>query len=166
MKLLPKATMMLLLSVAGSMYAAPSVQAPVSAADVDGRVKAGRTQVQLDLRHVLFLQTQARKEKDVIKLNCVNDKLVQLKPQANIVDQYVANLEVATDESRATLLAEFNVAVEGVRKIREEADRCIGEGVLSSESENGWTGPDVPDNPFTDPFSPPVEPPGYASPFN
>jgi hypothetical protein len=42
-----------------------------------------REQIQKDIdedhKHVLHLQALARKEKDVIKLTCINDKLVQMK---------------------------------------------------------------------------------------
>ena len=41
-------------------------------------------QIKGDQSHVLRLKDLARKQKDVIKLNCVNDRLVQLKAQMNL----------------------------------------------------------------------------------
>ena len=121
-----------------------------------------------DTRHVMHLQQMARKEKDVIKLNCINDKLVQIKPQSNIADRAVNTLEGldSNDESRHGVYDELTRAVEAVRHLREEADQCAGEPTIAAESSNTWTGPDVPDNPFTDPFDSGIEPPAYASPYN
>ena len=48
-------------------------------------------------RYVKHLQEQARKDRDVIKLNCVNDKLVQMKPQMNMNDTARNALEQSGD---------------------------------------------------------------------
>ena len=119
------------------------------------------------MRHVKILQASARRDKDVIRLNCVNDKLVQIKPQMNIFDQAIRAVENSSEsDDRAALFADVSGASENIRRLREEADQCIGEPTLSTESRSGFTGPDIPDDPYGDPFSPPIEPPGYASPFN
>lgn len=119
-------------------------------------------------RHVKYVQEVARKEKDVIKLNCVNDKLVQLKPQMNIADTARITLENSNDQTdRNAVWLELSTASDNIRRLREEADQCIGEGGISAESQSGFTAPDVPDSPYGDPFEPEVvEPPGYASPYN
>ena len=55
-----------------------------------------------------------------------------------------------------------------MRKLREEADACLGEGDLSpSETDVDVTSPDIVDDPTKsgDIFQPGVEPPSYASPF-
>src|SRR5262245_25938536 len=73
---------------AGATGATGSVGATVvlSLPDIQLRVHQLHDQVRADARHIQHLQQIARKEKDVIKLNCVNDKLVQVKPQMNIAD--------------------------------------------------------------------------------
>ena len=155
---------------AGGSVTAPTAQVRVtiSFSEMVTRAKATRDQVSLDYQHVLHLQAMARKEKDIIKLNCVNDKLVQMKPLMNITERAASELEGAAgnDDLRYSAYDEVTRAGEDVRRMREEADQCAGEPTLSTESTNGWTHPEVPDDPFANPFGDYIEPPGYASPFN
>lgn len=144
-------------------------------------------QIKADVRHVLHLQTKARQAKDVIKLNCINDKLVQLKAQVNIFDAAHASLKAgleaeaagagasagasasasAGDEKQATY-TEVTVTVGAIKTLRAEADVCVGEPELfKQESSSEVKRPDIVDDPGTiDPFSDgPFEAPAYASPF-
>ena len=52
-------------------------------------------QLETDTQHVLHLKEVAKKKKDVIKLNCVNDRLVEIKAQRNIADQANVSLQAA-----------------------------------------------------------------------
>ena len=138
----------------------------LSLPDIQMRVHQLHEQTRADARHIQHLQQIARKEKDIIKLNCVNDKLVQVKPQMNIADQGESDLEGAKDTNRMAIFETISQAAESVRRLREEADQCIGEPIIQgSESSNSFTGPQAPDDP-TKGFGNPIEPPGYASPFN
>jgi hypothetical protein len=144
---------------------AASVALP--AVEIQARVQVFVEQTHADARRILHLQQLARKEKDVIKLNCVNDKLVQVKPEMNIVDHGVAELQAATDANRMSVFEGISAAAENIRHLREEADQCIGEPVQTGgDSSNSFTGPDVPDDPTKGFGGPELEPPGYASPYN
>jgi len=183
MKLFAKIGVFSVLGVALS-YAQPKTDADVGAGPASGQVsgkvtatisfpdmlaqtKVIHAQLLKDWRHVKHLQETARKDKDVIKLNCVNDKLVQIKPQQNIADQARVLLEASSEtDDRTALFAEVTIGGENIRRLREEADQCIGEPTLATESQSGFTAPDVPDSPYGDPWSPEFEPPGYASPYN
>jgi hypothetical protein len=166
MKFLPKKAYLAALGVipvAGLLYAAPG---DVGLDGMTPALTASRSQMLEDYRHVQHLQIVARREKDVIKLNCVNDKLVQLKPQLNLWDRTQAELAGVTDgTTREAIVTELNNSTQRVRQLRQEADQCIGEPVAEQESSNSWTGPTVPDNPYTD-WGTVLEPPAYASPFN
>ena len=143
------------------------VTVTLSLADIQTRVRQLHDQVRADARHIQHLQQIARREKDVIKLNCVNDKLVQVKPQMNIADAGEAELESARDGDRMTIFTGISEAAESVRRLREEADQCIGEPITSGgDSSNSFTGPDAPDDPTKGFDKPEIEPPGYASPYN
>jgi len=140
----------------------------ISLSDLQGRVHLLHEQMRADTRHVAHLQQIARKAKDVIKLNCVNDKLVQVKPQMNIADAGEAELEASNEANRMAAFETVTQAAESIRRLREEADQCIGEPITQGgDSSNSFTGPDVPDDP-TKGFGGPVviEAPGYASPFD
>jgi len=135
--------------------------------DLQMRVRQLHEQTRGDARHIQHLQQIARKEKDIIKLNCVNDKLVQVKPQMNIADTQEAELDGAKDADRMTIFEGISQAAENVRRLREEADQCIGEPIAQgSESSNSFTGPQIPDDPTKGFGGGLIEPPVYASPFN
>ena len=137
----------------------------LSLPDMQLRVRQLHEQTRADARHIQHLQQIARKEKDIIKLNCVNDKLVQVKPQMNIAD--TAELDGARDGERMSVFETISQAAENVRRLREEADQCIGEPIAQgSESSNSFTGPQIPDDPGKGFSGGPIEPPVYASPFN
>jgi hypothetical protein len=149
--------------------AAVDLRGTLPAADVRARVQLLHDQIRADARHIQHLQQVARQEKDVIKLNCVNDKLVQAKPEMNIVDAKQQELESAGDAERMAVFETISQAADSLRRLREESDQCIGEPLTFSggESSNSFTGPSAPDNPTGSGFgNHPIEPPAYASPFN
>jgi hypothetical protein len=159
-----------------SAAASAGITASMSAADIQTRVHVLHEQTRADSRHVQYLQQIARKEKDIIKLNCVNDKLVQIKPQMNLADIAETELNSAGDATRVTAFDTVAQAAESIRRLREEADQCIGEAVTQGgESSNSFTAPYTPDDPTKVPggakvdapgFGTQIEAPVYASPFN
>lgn len=138
-----------------------------SVAEMMIRVHQLQEQTRTDARHVQHLQQIARHEKDIIKLNCVNDKLVQIKPQMNMADTAANELSGATEYTKVSAFQTATLAAENVRRLREEADQCIGEPVQSGwESSNSFTGPTPPDDPMRGQPGGGLEPPVYASPYN
>jgi hypothetical protein len=156
-------------SASGSASASVSLSANMSLADMLAKSTELNKNVRTDLRHVIHLQDVARKDKDVIKLTCVNDKLLQMKAEANIFDNYRSGLEGMSEDSRdrATTFDEEGKAADRVHRLRTEADGCLGEKEIGTESANRTVHPPFPDDPTEgDPFDEGVEPPGYASPYN
>lgn len=148
--------------------AAVDLRGTLPAADIRARVHVLHEQMRADARHIQHLQQVARQEKDVIKLNCVNDKLVQTKPEMNIADAKELELESAGDADRMAVFESISQAADGIRRLREESDQCVGESITFSggESSNSFTGPRAPDDPTAGIPNNPIEPPAYASPFN
>ena len=155
--------------------AKPAKPVNLSLPEMVARAEVIEGQIKADMRHVLHLQSRARKEKDVIKLNCINDKLVQLKAQVNIFDSAHASLKAGlegsiTAEDRQSTFAEVTATGEAIKSLRAEADICVGEPELfKQESSAEVKRPTILDDPSaSDPFDPggPFEPPAYASPFN
>jgi hypothetical protein len=126
---------------------------------------------------VLELQTAARKAKDVIKLNCVNDRLLAVKQLLNIAESAKTDLTEAIaggdpaqqvhDYGQVKLAHERTVAE------RDEAEGCIGEEIIFvGPTEVNVEGPDIPDDPTDDPDDPftagaiDFERAAYASPWN
>jgi hypothetical protein len=154
-------------STSSTAGASTSGSVSLSLIEIQTRVRMLHDQTRADARHIQHLQQIARKEKDVIKLNCVNDKLVQVKPQMNIADTAEAELESAREADRVAIFEGISVAAESVHRLREEADQCIGEPTSTGgETSNSFTGPTMPDDPSKGFTGTQIEPPGYASPFN
>ncbi len=148
--------------------ASVDLRGTLPAADVRARVQILHDQIRADARHIQHLQQVARQEKDVIKLNCVNDKLVQAKPEMNIADAKEQELDSAGDAERMAAFETISQAADSLRRLREESDQCIGEPITFSggESSNSFTGHRAPDDPTRGFGDHPIEPPAYASPFN
>ena len=156
--------------------AKPAKPLKLSLSEMVARGATLELQIKSDMRHVLHLQAKARQEKDVIKLNCINDKLVQLKAQVNIFDTAHASLKAGLESSSSAedkqgMFVEVTSMGEAVRSLRAEADICVGEPELfKQESSSDVKRPEIIDDPSgTDPFSTsegPFEAPAYASPFN
>ncbi len=114
------------------------------------------------LRDVLGKLEEARRAKDVVKLNCVNEKLTQIKgllrisEQADIaLQEAVARRESTSSEHEYTKLV---IAQQKVSQLRSEAEACIGQLAFRTD-ENLSVEVEEPKNlPGGDPTQPqPVE---------
>ncbi len=174
-KLAKTLSMLCLLGGAAVLRAdtSPPPPKPLSVADMTTKATEITTSISGDYKHVLYIKEQAKKAKDVIKLSCVNDKLVQIKARMNIADATNDQLQVAltnNSDDRTTLFSTLSESGNAIHLLREEAAACIGEPELyKQEAAASYTKPEVPDDPTAPPEGaiPPegVEPPGYASPY-
>jgi hypothetical protein len=125
------------------------------------------------LKDVLQKLEEARNTKDVVKLNCVNEKLTQVKGLLRISEQSdvalqesIARRETATAEHEFT---KVTIARSKVEQLRAEAEQCIGQLAFRTD-ENLSIEVEVPDYlPPGDPTQPvaplPIDPrPPPASP--
>jgi hypothetical protein len=148
-------------------------EAQVPAAAMQSRARDLTAQVNSDKGRVDQLRAEARKQKDILKLNCINDKLAQIRQLQGILGEAADRLAVAiatSDEAeryhRYTIIT---ISAEKVRTLRGEAEACIGEAVAYlGPLDLGVDEPAIPDDPTVDdPLDGDdvIEPPGYASPF-
>ena len=145
--------------VAATMYAAPS--GPEAYASEAEKIKL---QMIADQQFVLRLKVQAVRDKDVIRINCLNDKLVQMNPLMNIVDRLIDRL--SNESESESVFNELTDAGNKVREQRELAQQCAESKLLVTESSNAYTAPHGPEDPtqgMPNDYGY-VEPPGYASP--
>lgn len=165
--------------VAGQLYAQPATSepatAPVSASAgklspeaMQREAQALRERVRGDVQWGVHLQAKARSASDIIKLTCVNDKLLRLKAEANLFDEAHRDLMAVLDtEGRFSAYTRVIQTASDVDKMRDEANACIGEPELSADSANDFTAPEITDDPTLGlPFDIELEPPAYASPYN
>lgn len=89
------------------------------------------TRMRASLKDVLGKLEEARNTKDVVKLNCVNEKLTQIKGLLRIsetsdvsLQEAVAKHETGTAEHEFT---KVSIARSKVDQLRAEAEECIGQ---------------------------------------
>ncbi|MDP1826699.1 MAG: hypothetical protein Q8L48_25740 [Archangium sp.] len=115
------------------------------------------------LKDVLQKLEEARNTKDVVKLNCVNEKLTQIKGLLRISEQSdvqlqeaVARKETATAEHEFT---KVTIARSKVEQLRAEAEQCIGQLAFRTD-ENLSVEVEVPD------YLPPGDPSQMPPPIS
>jgi hypothetical protein len=154
--------------------ASAGVDAKLSADEMNSRATSNLQEMEGVQGRLTQLQSAARASRDIIKLNCVNDKLLQLKQLLNIADGARVNLQAAIsgrDEAgRYHQFTVITVSTEKARSLRDEAEACVGEElVFQGRASIDVEAPDVSDDPTrTDPFALAafeIERPTYATPF-
>ena len=161
--------------IAGTVFAqGPAPTPPTPAGQVDLSVKQKPTLTPQEmvtqgndyfkamgdvLKRIQLLQEQSKRQKDIIRLNCVTDKLVQAKVNINIAEQSMASLQesIARDDEggRTHEFTRLTIVNQKVQVLGAEAENCIGEDL----SFVGATRVDVdvdPNIPQTDPTQPPA----------
>ena len=145
----------------------------LSSQETQAQAKDYYKKMQETQRRVTQLQAKAKKDKDMVKLNCVNDKLTQLKGHMTVTDQSMSSLTLdvakGDDTARQHEFTRITILYQKVVVLGTEAEQCIGEDV----SYVGATRVDVeidPSIPPTDPTQPElpvpdVTRPPEASPF-
>jgi hypothetical protein len=126
--------------LAGVLFARPALsQEPlkvetkdqVSDKDKISEASAVLSRLQGVLKDVLKSLEQARNEKDVVKLNCVNEKLTQIKGLLRVADQSNVALQEAVakadEESAQHEFAKINIANQRAQQLRADAEQCIGQ---------------------------------------
>ena len=83
------------------------------------------------VQHIQALQETARKQKDIIKLNCVSDKFVQAKVNTSIADQALTalqeNIAKSDEGGRTHEFTRLTIINQKVTVLGAEAENCIGE---------------------------------------
>ncbi|NPC87308.1 hypothetical protein HPC49_55180, partial [Pyxidicoccus fallax] len=110
------------------------------------------------LRNVMGKVEEARRTKDVVKLNCANEKLTQIKGLVHISERAettlqdaIARRESSTSEHEYTKVM---IAQQKVGQLRSEAEECIGQLAFRTD-ENLFVEVEEPENlPGGDPTRP------------
>ena len=121
--------------VAGVALAAPPTggSEPVAASPADAFTFATASVADiLNMEgHVVTLVDIAKKQKDIIKVNCVSDKLLQIRGHRSVADGAIANLNDA--KAKGDLdgsnheLSRVRILQQKVMTLNTEAENCIGQ---------------------------------------
>ena len=124
------------------------------------RSSAAVTRMRAVLSEVLGRLEEARATKDVVKLNCVNEKLTQVKGLLRISEQSDVALQEAIGKKDTTAAeheySKVSIAKGKVEQLRGEAEQCIGQLAFRTD-ENLTVEVEVPSGlPTEDPTNPPA----------
>src|SRR5579871_2319085 len=121
------------------------------------------------LKDVLGKLEEARNTKDVVKLNCVNEKLSSIKGLLRISEQADVALQEAVAKKEPSQAeheyTKVSIARQKVDQLRAEAEECIGQLAFRTDenlSVEVETPTDLPNQDVTNPEQPPplmVRPP-------
>src|SRR5690606_4767684 len=86
------------------------------------------------LSKVLDALKDAREERDITKLNCVNEKLTQVKARLKAAESKVVSLEekLIRRESAADDFNLISIAASHCEQLLAEVDACVGEMAVYS----------------------------------
>ena|SRR5438105_4932859 len=124
-------------------------------------------------RRVQQLEIKAKKDKDMVKVNCVSDKLTQIKGHMTVTDQSMSSLATdiarSDDPARQHEFTRITILYQKVVTLGTEAEQCIGEDVsyVGATRVDVEIDPSIPPNDPTEPELPVpgVQRPPEASPF-
>lgn len=157
--------------------APPSDQTPLgvtlSAPDMATQANDYMGKMRSTESRVTKLQDEARAKKDVIKLNCVSDKVVQIKGHIAVGDQSMAGLNTAISRGdtpgRQHEFTRMTIIYQKVVVLGTEAENCIGEDAsyVGETRVDVEIDPNIPNDDPTEPQLPlpDVTRPPEASPF-
>jgi ribosomal protein L9 len=127
----------LFVSIAALLLASPGMAAQQprsgpSPADTDKleAAAANIARMKAALKQVLGRAEQARNEKDVVKLNCVNEKLTQMKALIKVAEQADIALHESVASKDSTGAADFSkiaIARTKVDGLRADSEQCVGQ---------------------------------------
>ena len=153
--------------------AKPATPTLERAADVPDKEKLSRSNAAVSrmrsvLTEVVGRLEEARATKDVVKLNCVNEKLTQVKGLLRISEQSDVALQEAIAKKDTTSAeheySKVSIARSKVDQLRGEAEQCIGQLAFRTD-ENLTVEVEVPSGlPTEDPTNPPPPQPPTSRP--
>jgi len=149
---------------------APTLERAADVPDVEKlkRSSAAVSRMRSVLTEVLGRLEEARATKDVVKLNCVNEKLTQVKGLLRISEQSDVALQEAVVKKDTTAAeheySKVSIAKNKVEQLRNESEQCIGQLAFRTD-ENLTVEVEVPSGlPNEDPTNPPPPPPPTSRP--
>ena len=148
-------------------------RADLSPQDMLMQSQSYRTNMTQTTQRLNQMVDEARRQKDVIRLNCLTDKVVQANANMNILDKAIQNLQDAVgrnDQGAATHeYTRVTIVNQKVQILGAEAEGCVGEELqfVGATKVDVEVSPDVRDDDVTQPPSQDsgFERPPAASPF-
>jgi hypothetical protein len=132
-----------------------------------GRAERSLVDIRDALKRVTAILSEARTQKDIVQLNCVNEKLTQIKGLLRIAEDASSRMYDALGTNTQDVVnhefTKIAVAHQKAQLLRAEAEQCVGElSVYTGETEiTVVVGPEIYEY---DPTKPNPEPSGPIAP--
>lgn len=125
-------TLTLILAVALSAVGVVQAQSPAQqVADAESVVSRGE---RLGSR-ISAMVSQAQREKDIIRVNCLDDKLAQVNANIRTAKARLQSLKTHTDpQSRMQAMTVMMVLGQKFQVLDQEASQCVGQNVFETGS--------------------------------
>lgn len=142
----------------------PADAAAMSPKELTERVESMLVEMRGGLRRVTDLYAEAQAAKDIVQLNCVNEKLTQVKGLVRVAEESSTKLydAIASNLQDAVVHEYTKVAVahQKVLVLRAESEQCVGEfSVYTGDTEvTVEIDSEIPERDATTPDSPPPGP--------
>jgi len=120
----------LLLGASLSLPAAAQAQKAMTGADMLDKADRDIVDMKQTLKQVLQRVGDARNENDIVKLNCVNEKLVQIKGLLKVAEQADIGLQEAVarkDPGAESDYEKVRIARTKVDQMGAESQACVGQ---------------------------------------
>jgi hypothetical protein len=153
--------------------AMPPPQPTMSIADMTAQAGEYMGKIRQTESRITVLQDHAKKKRDMVKLNCVNDKLTQVRGHVTVANQSMTSLKAAIaandDGGRQHEFTRVTIIHQKVMVLGTEAENCIGDeaSYVGATKVDVEIDPNIPDEDPTQPQLPlpDVTRPPAASPF-
>ena len=158
-----------LLSGASTVYGQATGTTPrravVDPAEQAANAKGVVQRASLLAQRVSQMLEEARRETDIIRVTCLNNKLTQINANLRIVQTRVAAFDNATTpEQRNHESTVISVLGQKFQVLEQEANRCVGQDMYETGSTKVETEVDTALLPFDEDVATPVAPPPAAVP--
>jgi hypothetical protein len=132
--------------------------APLSAAEQRGSAEQIVQRAVLLTQRLSQLLDEARREADIIRVTCLNDKLTQANANLRTAQSRLGSLQKATDqELRNHEFTVLSVLGQKFQVLEQQANQCVGQDMYETGPTKVVTEIDTSMLPFEDdPISPPV----------
>lgn len=148
----------------------PKPRETLSPEEMSKRAKALIAEMDEVFKKTIGLQEIAKKEKDVIKLNCVADKVAQIKQLRALANSAQASLEEAIvrrdEDARYHEFERLSIIHQQVAALGAEAEACVGEDLTyMGETDVDVDQPEGEEDIQEEPEIPEIELPPVGSPW-
>ena len=143
----------------------PATTSPVNPAEQAAAARAVLQRAQVLAQRISQMLEEARREADIIRVTCLNDKLTQVNANMRTAQTRMTAYDNATDpEQKNHEATVISVLGQKFQVLDQEANRCVGQDLFETGQTKVQTFIDTAMQPFDEDVATPTPPPPPAVP--